>query len=248
MLYAVVITGFTTMLKVPLPVPVAVAPLLSVSVQLPVAFTVPVMVADPPLLQILVLLLVITAVGLPFTITDVVLLLQPVADWVNVKLTVPADTPVTTPALVTVAMALLLLVHVPPEAGERFMVDPTHTDVPALTAGLGFTSTFAVFTTEAEPQALVAVREYTPASAFDILVIDGFCSEEVNPFGPVHDHDDAPDALPVKLSVPPSQTGLGFADADTRVGILLIVMAGEVNTILPGPTPPPLLANQETPS
>jgi hypothetical protein len=60
---------------------------------------------------------------------------------VNVNVTEPADTPVITPALVTVATAGLLLVHVPPLVGDNVAVLPTHTDAGAVTTGKAFTVT-----------------------------------------------------------------------------------------------------------
>ena len=42
--------------------------------------------------------------------------------FVKVNVAVPAAIPFTTPALVTVATALLLLVHVPPEVGDNVVV------------------------------------------------------------------------------------------------------------------------------
>ena len=45
------------------------------------------------------------------------------------------------PALVTVAMAVLLLAHVPPLVGDSVAVLPTHTDAGAVTVGSGFTVT-----------------------------------------------------------------------------------------------------------
>jgi hypothetical protein len=44
---------------------------------------------------------------------------------VNVNVAVPADIPVTKPALVTVAMAGALLTHVPPLVGDKVVVEPT---------------------------------------------------------------------------------------------------------------------------
>lgn len=52
-------------------------------------------------------------------IVKFLVLLQPVVEFVKVKVTVPALTPVTTPAFVTVAMAVLLLLQVPPVFGVR---------------------------------------------------------------------------------------------------------------------------------
>ena len=58
---------------------------------------------------------------------------------VNVKVTLPAFTPVTTPAFVTVATAVLLLVQVPPLVGVRVIVSPAHTVAGAETSGSGLT-------------------------------------------------------------------------------------------------------------
>jgi hypothetical protein len=60
---------------------------------------------------------------------------------------VPADTPTTTPdAEPIVAIAVLLLTHVPPvEAVARGVVRPAHTSrVPVITAGIGFVVTVVV--------------------------------------------------------------------------------------------------------
>jgi hypothetical protein len=76
-------------------------------------------------------------------VTELVVLLQPVVASVKVNVTTPADTPVAKPALVTVATALLLLTHAPPEAGLKFMVAPAQSVVEgALTVGSGFIVTF----------------------------------------------------------------------------------------------------------
>lgn len=66
--------------------------------------------------------------GKAFTVNDTVLL-QPVDELVKVRVTVPAATPVTTPALVTVAIKVLLLLQVPPKPGVTLAVEPTQTDV-----------------------------------------------------------------------------------------------------------------------
>ena len=80
-------------------------------------------------------------VGNAFTVTDEVVLVHPVVPSVNVNVTVPAATPVITPALVTVAIAVLLLVHVPPLVGDKVAVLPTHTDAGAVTVGFALTVT-----------------------------------------------------------------------------------------------------------
>ena len=58
-------------------------------------------------------------VGNGLTITAVVVALQPVVLLVKVKVTLPEATPVTSPELVTVAFDVLLLIHVPPVAGDN---------------------------------------------------------------------------------------------------------------------------------
>ena len=60
------------------------------------------------------------------------------------KVTLPAATPVTNPALVTVALVGSLLVQVPPVVGDNVIVFPIQTDDPALTTGKALTVTVAV--------------------------------------------------------------------------------------------------------
>jgi hypothetical protein len=99
------------------------------------------MVVVPPIHK-LVLAPVILVVGLaPTVITEVASLGHPVLVCVNVKVAVPVDTPVTTPAFVTVATALLLLVHVPPVVGLKVVVLPKHIEVPPVTLTVGFALT-----------------------------------------------------------------------------------------------------------
>ena len=59
----------------------------------------------------------------------------------KVKVTLPAATPVTSPALVTVALVASLLVQVPPVVGDNVIVLPTQTEDPALTTGKALTVT-----------------------------------------------------------------------------------------------------------
>ena len=87
---------------------------------------------------------VLTA-GSAFTVTEGVVLLQPVAVEVNVKVTVPADIPVINPTLLIVATAGALLTHVPPMPGLAVIVVPTHNlVVGVLTTGSAFTVTEGV--------------------------------------------------------------------------------------------------------
>lgn len=55
--------------------------------------------------------------------------------------TLPVDIPVTAPELVTRALVVSLLLHVPPVAlFERVVVPPTHRlNIPVITPGAGFT-------------------------------------------------------------------------------------------------------------
>jgi hypothetical protein len=93
---------------------------------------------------------------------------------VNVNVTLPAATPVTTPAFVTVANAVLLLAHVPPVVGVSVIVLPAHIDdAGALTVGRGFTVTFVVPAALVQPFT-VTVTEYAPASPAATDAILGF--------------------------------------------------------------------------
>jgi hypothetical protein len=83
-------------------------------------------------------------VGRLFIVTLEVVLLQPVAVNVYVNVTVPAATGVITPAFVTVATFVLLLVHVPKVVGVRAPVEPIQTEVGAVTVGNGFIVKFPV--------------------------------------------------------------------------------------------------------
>ena len=71
---------------------------------------------------------------------------HPSAVLVYVNVTEPAATPVTTPALLIVATAVLLLAQVPFVAGVTLAVLPTQTEVaPPMTGfvGIALTTTFA---------------------------------------------------------------------------------------------------------
>ena len=59
----------------------------------------------------------------------------------NLNVTLPIVMPVTSPALVTVAIAVLLLVQVPPVVGDKVVVLPRQTEEAPLTTGKALTVT-----------------------------------------------------------------------------------------------------------
>jgi hypothetical protein len=72
---------------------------------------------------------VILAIGKAFIVTAAVgKEAQPVVVLLKKNVAVPLDMPVTTPALLTVATNVLLLLHVPPVVGDKVVVPPTHID------------------------------------------------------------------------------------------------------------------------
>jgi len=76
-------------------------------------------------LQIVFAPVIAATEGSALTVT-VAVVVQPLTLYVITV--VPADTPVTTPEELTVAMPMLPLVHVPPAVGlARVVVEPTHT-------------------------------------------------------------------------------------------------------------------------
>lgn len=77
--------------------------------------------------------------NLAVTVTNAVEALHPVIVLVKVKVAVPVETPVTTPALVTVATSGLELVQVPPVGGDKVIVLPTATETGAETIGKALT-------------------------------------------------------------------------------------------------------------
>jgi hypothetical protein len=150
--------------------------------------------------------------GFGFTVTADVVFLHPVLVWVNVNVTLPEAVAgaETTPALVTVAIAVLLLAHVPPVVGVSVIEVPPHIDdTGALTAGSAFTVTFVVPAALVHPF-VVTVTEYAPAlpAATDGML--GFWTDEVNPPGPVHEY-----VAPATLGV------VRFNEAPTQRGPLL---------------------------
>jgi hypothetical protein len=85
---------------------------------------------------------VMLTTGSAFTVTAPVVAVQLVVPSVNVNVAVPADMPVTSPELFTVATGGLLLAHVPPVVGDNVVVCPTQMLVAPvmLTTGGAFTT------------------------------------------------------------------------------------------------------------
>lgn len=108
--------------------------------------------------------------------------------------------------------ALAVSVSVPPSQ-TGFGVTVAETDV-----GIVRTVTEAVVTGADDPHALPAVNVYKPEPAVAIVEIKGFCSVDVKPLGPAQFHVIAPLAFPFNVSVPPAQSGLGVAVAETADG------------------------------
>jgi hypothetical protein len=93
--------------------------------------------------------------GSAFTV-KLLVLLQPSLLRVKNRVTVPAVTPVTTPAFVMVALAVLPLIHVPP-AGVTFAVAPTHTAVAPPKTGAPGTALIATLPDAGDVQLLALV-------------------------------------------------------------------------------------------
>ena len=91
---------------------------------------------------------------------------QPVAVLVNTKVALPACTPVTTPALLMVAIEGSLLAQVPPETGDKVVVLPAHTTAEPEMAvdGIGFTTIWKVEKLTQAPVFLVYVIVTLPGA------------------------------------------------------------------------------------
>jgi hypothetical protein len=131
--------------KVTLPKPTPVTTPAFVTVAIPVLLLVhvPPVVGDNVVLAPTQIVLgpVIFTIG--FGLTVITLLgneIQPVVAFVNLNVTEPAATPVAIPELLMVAILVLLLDHVPPVAGLKEVVFPTHIvfDPVRLITGLSF--------------------------------------------------------------------------------------------------------------
>ncbi len=91
--------------------------------------------------------------GAPGKALTIILLvdIQPVDVSVNVNVVVPAVTPVTTPELFTVAIAIFPLVQVPPIFGVTLAMLPTHTAVAPPNTGKALTTIVPVAFTVPHP-------------------------------------------------------------------------------------------------
>ena len=70
-----------------------------------------------------------------------------------------------------------------------WIVEPAQYGPPLLAvgvAGVALTTTFVVPAVDVQPLTVI-VTEYVPASAVVALERVGFCSDDVKPFGPVHE-------------------------------------------------------------
>ena len=201
------------------------------------------LVQVPPMVGLNVIVLPIhtdaaaETIGAALTVTDDVVLLQPVAVEVKVNVTEPAATPVTSPALFTVALVASLLNQVPPEVGDKVKVPPTHTEAPAETAGGPFTATEEVVLLHpvaVEVNVNVTVPMATPVTK-PALVTVAFVASLLN---------QVPPEVGERVKELPTQTD---AAAET-IGAALIVtaevvllqsdaVAVKVNVTLPAATP-----------
>jgi hypothetical protein len=97
-------------------------------------------------------------------------------------------------------------------------------------AGEEFTVTLTVPALLVHPFT-VTVSEYVPVSADVTFVIEGFCEEEVNAFGPVHEYVAPATAVVVRFSVAPTHNGLlleGTGVAGIGLITTVVVPAGPV--------------------
>jgi hypothetical protein len=179
--------------------------------------------------------------GIGFTVSTAVAV-QPVAVSVNVIVVVPAATPPATPeAAPIVAVAGVLLTHVPaPDASLSVTVAPGHMEsVPATAAGNGFTvSTFVVVQpVDVSVNVIVVVPAVTPP-------IVPVAAPIVAVAGVLLTHVPAPDAS-VKVVVVPGQTErapLMAAGNALTVSTLVVVQPVDVSVnvivVVPAATPP----------
>ena len=129
-------------------------------------------------------------VGLALTVTNEVgSEMQVVELRVNINVTVPDESPVTIPSLVTVAMVLSLLAHVPPADGDKVVVEPMQILLcpVILVSGFELTDTLSVGF-EVHPVAVsvnvkVATPILTPVTSPELFTeaMDGLLLAQVPP-------------------------------------------------------------------
>ena len=175
--------------------------------------------------------------GRAFTITAVVVLLQLVVPSVKVNVTLPGAMPVTTPALVTDAMVLSLLVHVPPAVGDNDAVAPTQMEVGAVKTGKAYTTTAVVELLQlVVPSVKVnvtlpgAMPVMTPALVTDAMVLSLLV--HVPPV--VGDNDIV---APTQMEAGAITTGNPLTITAVVVVLQLVVPSVKANVTLPGATP-----------
>jgi len=176
---------------------------------------------------------VILTIGVAFTVTgEVAAEEHPVTEFVKVNVAVPADTPVTTPALVTVATAALLLDQVPPLLGDKVVVAATQillTPV-ILPTGAAFTVTVEVARETQPVVVFVNVNVTDPAEtpvtnpAFVTVATAGLLLAQVPPVV-----GDKVVVLPIQMLLDPviKTTGMGWTvtaevAADTQPVVVLV--------------------------
>jgi hypothetical protein len=64
----------------------------------------------------------------------------------------------------------------------------------------------------------------------------GFWTNDVNPFGPVHEYEVMPFGRPVRLSVPSSQTGLFEPAVGVGKALITTVVVAAAEQVLPSVT------------
>lgn len=150
---------------------------------------------------------VMLTTGEPFTVTaEVTADWHPVVELVKIKVALPAETPVTTPALVTVATAGLLLIQVPPVVGDNVVVPPIQTLLGPvmLTAGVGLTVSGEVGTDIQPVVPSVKVNAAVPAEtavitpALSMVATAGLLLDQVPPLV-----GETPDIAPIQMLVRP---------------------------------------------
>jgi hypothetical protein len=162
---------------------------------------------------------------------------------VKIKVEVPADTPVTTPALETVATLAFVLTQVPPVVGDRVVVKPTQTLVlpVILTTGIAFTVTAAVGA-EIQPVAVlvkvkVAVPAATPVTSPLLVTVAtaGLLLDQVPP-----EDGDKPVVAPTQMLLGPLIPTVGSAFtvmAEVGAEIQPVLVLVKVKVAVPADTP-----------